>query len=135
MTKHFGEVKPSLQALVHAGVKGMKWGVRKTRVSRGEIHGATQRQEKRRVDWANETHASKTATTASARASAANRAKKIERDFNTNEDRVTATRMTRGEKIALAIVAGPAGLALIGTNKLVEKHVERSVDKERAKKG
>ena len=41
MTKFYGEEKPSLEeALVHFGVIGMKWGIRKPPKGRGVVGGA-----------------------------------------------------------------------------------------------
>lgn len=109
-----GEEKPSLESLSHSGVKGMKWGVRKARPTTADIHNARQRQLGR-------------ANAAVSHPSGAKRAA-AEKDFLTNEDRVTAARMTRGEKMAAVILAGPVGGALIVGNQIQVKRIARKTD-------
>lgn len=132
--------KPELEELLlHSGVKGMKWGVRRRKVSTAEIHDARMRQDTRlRTFMDARGKSSDPNATAKARAGAKVRAKTAERDFDTNEDRVTAHRFTRGEKalVGLGIVlSGPAApvvaIGAIGGKSIANHIVKRSVAKAR----
>ena len=107
--------------LEHYGAKGMKWGVRKERVTGKQILGARNRQAARAA-------ASRRAPKGSR---AANAAKK---DFLTNEDRVTASRMTVGEKWAVSFIGGPLGLAYAATNSSRVRGTAARVDAARARR-
>lgn len=121
MDKNFGDAKPSLEELAHHGVKGMRWGVRKDHPTSADIHGARARQAAREKTF--QTAKSKSART---RAATAHRL---------SEDRVTASRLTLGEKVTLSLVGGPAGLLVIGQNAAFRRSVERNVDKGRKAAG
>lgn len=131
------EEKPSLEELRHTGVKGMKWGVRKKRSTTQEIIGARMRQHSRFNSFVESTGASTDPTTsAAARAAADKKAKLVERQFNTSEDRVTANRMTSGEKVLTAIgivlTAGAAAPVVIVERTVSTALTKRSVAKARA---
>lgn len=109
-----GQDKPSLDDLAHHGVKGMHWGQRKTgteiRVARGHVAGqkAAVRQQEKKASAA-------VGTKNAAKEEAKLRKMKI--DFLNNPDRVTAAKMSRGEKIAsilLTGVASPLTVASVG---------------------
>jgi hypothetical protein len=100
--------------LAHLGVKGMRWGTRKQNPTGSEIKGARTRQAERHV-------AVRTAKTPSAR-------NKASKDVTTNEDRVTASRMTIGEKIVATMLGGPVGLIVISRNKSFVKGVSKKTD-------
>jgi hypothetical protein len=123
----FGQEKPALDSLVHAGVKGMKWGHRKAKPTTEEIHSARYRQmarETQMIRYAREA----AVTTGAARKTAERNAEKHAIDLQTNEDRVTAARMTSGEKAVHAILLGPIALVTIPANKLHVNYTARTVD-------
>ena len=115
--KYYGDEKPSLEDLAHHGVKGQRWGVRKSRPSATEIHAARQRQEKRITKL-------RAAKTPQKKAS-------ITKQLNTNEDRVTSARMTLGEKVTTTMLGGPVGLVVIARNNRVVKNVAAKTDRAR----
>jgi len=100
-----GQEKPSLDSIEHHGVKGMHWGNRKTgpeiRTARANIstQAAKVRQQER-----------KTVAAIGTKSAAKEQAKlsKMKIDFLNNPDRVTAAKMTRGEKIAAVLLTGVA---------------------------
>lgn len=128
--------KPSLESLAHYGTKGMKWGVRKKKYTSAEIKGARirqhGRQQKLNVAAADVRYAK--ATKGDVRTKkASERYSKAEREVRTNEDRLTAMHMTRGEKVAGVLVTGPIGLVALGGNKIARNIIERDI--ERARRG
>lgn len=114
MDRIIGEQKPPLLSVEHSGVKGMRWGVRQTRPTTSDIQNARTRQQSR-------------ANTAIIHPSKSTRSR-AEKDFLTNEDRVTAAQMTRGEKMAAVLLAGPVGGAIIVGNKVQVKRIARKTD-------
>lgn len=124
--------------LAHYGVKGMRWGHRREKVSSSDIKAA-----RRRVDHQTGKDFDKlgkiedryhSAKTPGARAKAEKDLKNEENAQRMahlkNPDRATAMRMTRGEKVALVLIGGlltggaPAigyGAARLATRKVVEK--------------
>jgi len=132
MTFVYFNEKPPLSDLVQSGVKGMRWGVRKANPSTLDIAVARNNQERRSLDLNTLNNQLKTARTSAER-------KRIEKqlhakavDFQTNEDRVTAARLTRGEKAVALILTGPIGLVTIGAHSVEAKRVRKEVDKMRA---
>lgn len=122
------DVNPPLEEVLHSGVKGMRWGVRNKRPTGSQIHGARQRQDQRlrelfRQDDIASTSSGRTKISAEAKA------KKVAKDFQTNEDRVTAARMTKGEKAISLILTGPIGATVIGLNSLHVRSVARQTDR------
>lgn len=104
--------KPSLDELMHHGVKGQKWGVRKRKPNSLEIDAA-------RVSVRRSASAAATARTASRNATRSNsktadvkkkEAKQLMLKHLNNPDRVTAAYMTNGEKVAMGIL----GIGLTG---------------------
>lgn len=133
--RYFGEVKPSLDELLkHYGTKGMKWGVRKKKYASEEIHAARARQQKRIADNNAALYEAASAEKRGDSRAAARGLKRVQKTYNdamTNEDRVIAAHMTRGEKVASLILGGPVGLAVVGANKIDVKIAARGTDKAR----
>lgn len=118
MTEYAAQVMDTDDFLEHYGVKGMKWGHRKPTSS--EIVGARRRVAKasRKVDNAEDKMS--TAKDAKSAKAAKKEFDKVNKEFLNNPDRVTALRLTTGEKwshAALAVlfpVAGTAAVAVAG---------------------
>jgi hypothetical protein len=123
--------KPSLEELTHHGVVGMKWGVRKSNPTGAEIHAARQRQAAREREVQRQDDIA-TTSTGKTKTAAENKARKAAYDFQTNEDRVTATHLTNGEKAVHVLLFGPLALGTIPLNKLVTKNAARMTDEARA---
>lgn len=129
--------KPSLEELMHHGVKGMKWGQHKAKPTNSDIKNARintasrQRELGRAADQLN--LVARSGTEAQKKAAVKNYAKK-EMDYLKSPDRATALRMTTGEKfiigalgitgVGLAPAAGFAG-ARVAVRKLEEKSVKK----------
>lgn len=126
---------PTEVVLAHVGVKGMKWGVRRTNPTGGEIRGARARQALRKqrfnrsVDRVNRSVSKGDRKTTAA---AVKDLRKNKKEFLTNEDRVTAARTTRGEALAHIVLLGPLALVTLPAMKVRQVAVTRSVDRERA---
>lgn len=127
-------VNPPLEeVLEHFGVKGMQWGVRKKHSTSPEIRSARNRQQARAGEIHKLDKQARKAPTASARSAAAKKRDKAKRDFDLNEDRVTAARITHGEKVALAVIGGPLGLVGIGVLSAARLRTQNKVDEARAR--
>ena len=111
-----GAEKPSLEelALEHFGVKGMRWGVKKA------PSGKTIRRARRSVNKQERAILRKDI----GRLVTVNKAKRAEKkaqlakmklDFLNNPDRATAARITRGEKVALALFTAPTVVGVAAT--------------------
>lgn len=97
------------EVLAQSGVKGMRWGVRNSKKpSASEIHGARQRQAVRK-------------------SAAKGGDSKAAREHQTHPDRITASRMTAGEKAAAIMLGGPVGLAVVVSNSSHTRAVARNV--------
>lgn len=122
MTEFVGAEKPSLEELAHYGVKGMKWGQRK-KYSTEEIHTARIRQ-RSRVHQLNDTAAKLNLATGKKADTLAKKYAKEMNELETNKDAAVAARMTKGEKAANLILAGPFGAIAIGLNKRTVRKLE-----------
>jgi hypothetical protein len=122
--------KPSLEELMHHGVKGMKWGHRKNKPTTSDIKDARIRTRAREANLASATNRLNLAThaPASEQKAAVRNYQKVQMEFLKNPDRAVAMRLTTGEKFVLAAL-GPVGLAA-GTGQVAaRKLTERSVKK------
>ena len=115
MTMTFDEDKPSPADALHYGKKGMKWGVRK-KYSTAEIHGARRRQMARGNGLANLETKAVNAKPGAAKKRAEAAFNKAEKAANSTKDAAIGSRLTRGEKTAAVLLAGPLGLIVIGAN-------------------
>lgn len=133
MTVFVGEEnKPSLDELAHYGVKGMKWGQKKARITGDDIRDARVRvyDQTRQIRRTRKEIKKTTVKGSKEREAGQKKVAKLEMALLKNPDRITASRMTRGEKFAAALIFTPAGAAgFIGGNALgthlVKKEVER----------
>lgn len=130
MTKVLGGEKPSLEDLTHYGVKGMRWGER-----RRTIHQA-RRKAGKLADDVDDKEAAYVTAKKSGKASAISKARKDLNETSKKEDRnlLTAATLTRGEQIAISLVGGPLGLALVAgqgvatrDNKKIKDYSDRAV--------
>lgn len=122
----------AVNELMHHGVKGMKWGVRKDKPSSSDITLARAKQNSRAAA-ANKAFAkSVTSRDKATRTQAKKDHQQLNQVFLDHPDRVTALRMTRGEKIVLGLIAvgipgvgtaaaGGAAGASVASRKLVER--------------
>jgi hypothetical protein len=132
MTLNYGEEKPSLEELAHYGVLGMKWGQRKKATGR-EIRSARRRLSTKQNELFDKQDQVKTlAKGSTARSKGEKELGKMTTDFLKNPDRVTATRLTRGEKAAFLIISAPSGglggLAAIATSSAISRRIEKKQD-------
>lgn len=130
MTQFVGEeYKPSLEELAHYGVLGMKWGKTRARANGAQIRQARRRLGKEQADLFEKQDAVKSLQKGtSARAKGEKELAKQTTAFLNNPDRVTATRLTRGEKAVLLVLGGPVGAAGIALTSGVSRRVERKQD-------
>lgn len=120
MSKWEGE--PSNE-LVHYGVKGMKWGVRKA-VSTREVYGARARLQVKQNEIADQKRNVRKAKSATAKTNQKTKLDKMKVDFLNDPDRVTASRLSTGEKVVATIFAGPVGIGAAG----VASYASRVID-------
>lgn len=122
--------------LEHFGVKGMKWGVRRDKPSTNAIISARTRVAGRQRQLQSQADKLNLATSEKSRNKEAKTFAKMEADFLKSPDRVTAARMTRGEKYILGFLA--VGVPGVGTaaaagavagRTVARKAVERQVNK------
>jgi hypothetical protein len=114
---------PSPGELVHYGVKGMKWGVRKA-VSTREVYGARARLQVKQNEFASQKRKVRKAKSPTAKANAETKLNKLKVDFLNDPDRVTAARLSTGEKVVATILAGPVGVGAVG----VASYTSRVID-------
>lgn len=124
------------QYLEHYGVKGMRWGQRKTR--NADIKAARRRLDRQSAkDWDKLGKLEDKALNAKTEAARRAASDKLSREESAqrlahlkNPDRATAMKMTTGEKVALVVIGGvltggaPAaayGAARLAARKVVEK--------------
>lgn len=127
-------------ALEHFGVKGMKWGQRKAKPTTSKILDARaltvgrQRELRRATDQLNLAVAKSPNSKETKKA--AKELAQLQADYLKNPDRATQWRMTKGEKLALAVLAvGVPGVGtgaaagVVAARTVRRKAVERDVAK------
>lgn len=128
--------KPVTSAeLAHVGVLGMKWGVHKSagtqrfqkkfptaKLQKAEIKRARSAQRTRRIEVRQAPRGSQ-------------KREKLKASFLKNPDRATALRLTRGEKVALAILAAPTGGGSAAIGAAIGANVAVNVGRRRALEG
>lgn len=127
------------EILAHHGVKGMHWGVRRSGVKADayEIRSARSRLSAK----ANEYHQAKHnirkagARGSAERAMAKEKVAKLKTEFYKNPDRVTATRMTKGEKAAALILGAPTGFVGTAAGIAARSAISRHIEKKQARGG
>lgn len=128
MTQFVGFEKPSPEeTLEHYGVLGMKWGRHRAKANGTQIRAARRNVRRQAEDVLDQKDKVKSQPKGSAsRAKEQKKFNKMKMDFLDNPDRVIAARLTRGEKIALVILATPAGAAgAIAGSSAVSRAIEQ----------
>ena len=115
MVNYVGHEKPGLEDTIeHYGVLGMKWGKTRARANGTQIRAARRRVSNQINGLGDQRDKVKAAKGTSKETSEKNKLNKMKTDFLKNPDRVVAARLTRGEKAAILILAGPAAPFSIG---------------------
>jgi len=109
--------------LVHYGVKGMKWGVRKAASTR-EVYGARARLQVKQNEYASQKRTVRKTKTPKGKANQKAKLNKMKIDFLNDPDRVTASRLSTGEKVVATLFAGPVGIGAAG----VASYTSRVID-------
>jgi hypothetical protein len=134
MTIQFDEGKPSPADVRHFGVKGMKWGNRKS-ASSGGSSGGTPKSVVADKSSSSDIHGARDNVAAGERAIRLQRKTvrktgkgegklaKMEMDHLKNPDRVTALKMTDGEKIINTLFYGPGNTLLKEAGSAIGQHV------------
>lgn len=117
------EDKPSLDELAHHGVKGQKWGVRH-KPTKSDIAGARARNVLTRSKISTQQLAVTSARTDKAVRVQTQKLDKMKASFLKNPDRLTAQKLTTGEKFAagLFVVATGVGVVPVGGVLLARQH-------------
>lgn len=132
------EEKPPLDELVHHGVKGMKWGVRKgSYPSTSEIHGARNRLQKQqnKISKQRRKVVKETIKRSSKAPVARAKLKDMKKSMLKNPDRVTALHMTNGEAALHALLLShPITAPGVVTNVAAREIAARTVQRRQAKR-
>lgn len=134
------QVMDTDEFLAHYGVKGMKWGVHRARKpsSSDEIKDARARIQSKQAKLGEQRRAVKKAKKAGdtkAQARAEKKMSDMKVDFLKDPDRITASYLTKGEKVAigvLSIAAGPVSLAGVAAGRGVEAIARNKVAQRQA---
>lgn len=109
--------------LIHYGIKGMKWGVRKAASAR-EIYGARARLQVKQNEYSAQKRKVRKTKTPKAKANQKAKLDKMKVDFLKDPDRVTASRMSTGEKVVAALFAGPIGVGVVGATSYTSRVID-----------
>lgn len=135
MSRMLNDEKPDLETLAHFGVLGMKWGKTRTKGDTGQIRSAQRNfANERNKLWDQQSAAKKFKKGTKERAAADVKTGKLKVALLKNPDRVLAARLTRGEKVALAIIsiavppALPGALATVVGSSVASRRIEKKQD-------
>lgn len=113
-------------ALLHYGVAGMKWGKSRAGGSTAQVKGARSRDISRSQDIRKADHKASRIADAGQRSVANMEVKKMKTARFKNPDRVLSTRLTIGEKAAVALLfTPPIALVTIGATSAQSRRIER----------
>lgn len=112
--------------LQHYGVMGMKWGKHRAKANSIDIKAARNRVQTQHHKLTDAHAKAQHIKDPVKRAEAMKGVAELKTSFLKNPDRVVAARLTRGEKIATALLLTPAGAgAVIGATSAVSRRIER----------
>lgn len=126
--KALGKEMSPEETLAHYGVLGMKWGRTRARATAGEIREARSRVNAQRGKLLSKEVAAIKASPGQEKKKAVVDANRMRARYLKNPDRVTAARMTRGEKAVFALLV-PGGLAAIAGTSAASRRIEYKQDR------
>jgi len=105
--------KPSLEELMHFGVKGMRWGERKApKPTTADIHAARGRHNDR-INQLHTLNAQSVGASQAKRRQLAQKVSKIADEGLKSGDVSVASRATTGEKVVAALLSGGVGVLVV----------------------
>lgn len=124
------------EELAHYGVLGMKWGRTRTKATAGDIRKARNRLSVKQTKYVvqnDRVKAAKKSGNATKLAKEKQTLNKMKASFLKDPDRVTASRMTRGEKAAVFLLSVPTtggivGVGAIAGSSAVSRRIEQKQD-------
>lgn len=128
MVNYVGAEKPDLLELEHYGVIGMKWGKTRAKANGTEIRRARRSVANQFNKVADQKDKAKAAKGTSKETAENDKLSKMKTEFLKNPDRVVASRLTRGEKAVILILAGPAApasIAAIASTSAISRRIEQ----------
>lgn len=123
-----GQDKPDLDDLAHFGVKGMRWGVRRGLTTAKDRQNLESRKTINKMTLQRDVSAIKSVNPFSSkekRAEMRSLTKQMQKDIKASPHLAPSIRMTAGEKTALIILGGPAGIGGVLVNEALARRVEK----------
>lgn len=130
----YDDDKPELDddLLMHYGVAGMKWGKHRAKADGLEIKAARTRLQAKQIEYRQAKKAIRKAPKGEDKDAAKANVAKLKTDFLKNPDRVTASRMTKGEKTVALLLTVPTGglggVAAIAARSAASRRIEQKQD-------